>query len=160
MRDMRAAGPAGSLLLCAALAACSSGSIYVPPSPPAEAAVIAGVKAAVSEAKLTAPFEISTVRPTDHGPGSYFVCLRGTWLPSVGTTEAKDIPAHEPSLFDPPPQPPPSERRVVYSVFFNNDVYKDSRQSVIMDACETQAFTLIDLSPPPPPTKSGRKSKR
>jgi len=158
---MRAAGPAGSLLLCAALGACSSGGIYVPPSPPTEAAVIAGVKAAVSEAKLTAPFEISTVRPTDHGPGSYFVCLRGTWLPSVGTTEAKDIPAHEPSLFDPPPQPPPSERRVVYSVFFNNDVYKDSRQSVIMEACEAQAFTPIDLSPPPPPSppKSSRKSK-
>jgi hypothetical protein len=161
MRCLRAAGPAGSLWLCAALAACSSGGIYVPPSPPTEAAVIAGVKAAVSEAKLTAPFEISTVRPTDHGPGSYFVCLRGTWLPSVGTTEAKDTPAHQPSLFDPPPQPSPSERRVVYSVFFNNDVYKDSRQSVIMDACEAQAFTPIDLSPPPPPSppKSSRKSK-
>jgi hypothetical protein len=161
MRCLRAAGPAGSLLLCAALAACTSGGIYVPPSPPTEAAVIAGVKAAVSEAKLTAPFEISTVRPTDHGPGSYFVCLRGTWLPSVGTTEAKDTPAHQPSLFDPPPQPSPSERRVVYSVFFNNDVYKDSRQSVIMDACEAQAFTPIDLSPPPPPSppKSSRKSK-
>jgi hypothetical protein len=135
---------------------------YVPPSPPTEAAVISGIKAAASEAKLTAPLEMSAVRPTDRGPGSYFVCLKGTWLPSVGTTEAKDIPAREPSLFDPPPQPAASERRVIYSVFFDNDVYKDSRQSVIMDACETQAFTLIDLSPPPPPPppKSGRKSKR
>jgi hypothetical protein len=135
---------------------------YVPPSPPTEAAVISGIKAAASEAKLTAPLEMSAVRPTDRGPGSYFVCLKGTWLPSVGATEAKDIPAREPSLFDPPPQPAASERRVIYSVFFDNDVYKDSRQSVIMDACETQAFTLIDLSPPPPPPppKSGRKSKR
>ena len=135
---------------------------YVPPSPPTEAAVISGIKAAASEAKLTAPLEMSAVRPTDRGPGSYFVCLKGTWLPSVGTTEAKDIPAREPSLFDPPPQPAASERRVIYSVFFDNDVYKDSRQSVIMDACETQAFTLIDLSPPPPPPppKSSRKSKR
>jgi hypothetical protein len=134
---------------------------YVPPSPPTEAAVISGIKAAASEAKLTAPLEMSAVRPTDRGPGSYFVCLKGTWLPSVGTTEAKDIPAREPSLFDPPPQPAASERRVIYSVFFDNDVYKDSRQSVIMDACETQAFTLIDLSPPPPPPpKSSKKNKR
>jgi hypothetical protein len=72
----------------------------------------------------------------------------------------RDIPAREPSLFDPPPQPPPSERRVVYSVFFNNDEYKGANQSVIIEACEAQAFTPIDLSPPPPPPKSSRKSKR
>jgi hypothetical protein len=153
------------VIVAFAITGCSSSLppvTYAPPSPPTEAAVISGLKAAASEAKLTGPLEMSAVRPTDRGPGSYFVCLRGTWLPSVGTTEAKDIPAHEPSLFDPPPQPPQSERRVVYSVFFDNDVYKDSRQSVIMDACETQAFTLIDLSPPPPPPppKSSRKSKR
>ena len=116
------------LVVAFAITGCSSSLppvTYVPPSPPTEAAVISGIKAAASEAKLTAPLEMSAVRPTDRGPGSYFVCLRGTWLPSVGTTEAKDIPAHEPSLFDPPPQPPQSERRVVYSVFFDNDVYKD-----------------------------------
>jgi hypothetical protein len=152
------------VIVAFAITGCSSSlppSIYVPPSPPTEAAVISGIKAAVPEAKLTAPLEISAVRPTDRGPGSYFVCLRGTWLPSVGTTEAKDIPAREPALFD-QPQPPATERRVIYSVFFGNDDYKGARQSVIVDACEAAAFTLIDLSPPPPPPppKSSRKSKR
>jgi len=136
--------------------------IYVPPSPPTEAAVIAGVKAAASEAKLTPPLEMSAVRPSDHGPGRYFVCLRGTWLPSVGRSQTVDAPAREPSLVDPPLQPAASERRVVYSVFFNNEVYKDARQSVIIDACETQAFTPIDLSPPAPPPlpKSSKSTKR
>jgi hypothetical protein len=55
---------------------------------------------------------------------------------------------------------PTSEKRVVYCVFYDNDVYKGSRQSVILDACETQAFTAIDVTPPAPPPQSGRKSKR
>jgi len=132
------------------------------PSPPTEAAVLAGVKTAASEARLTPPLEMSAVRPSDHGPGRYFVCLRGTWLPSLGRSQTADTAAREPSLFDPPPQPAASERRVIYSVFFNNDVYKDARQSVIIDACETQAFTPIDLSPPPPPAppKSSKSTKR
>jgi hypothetical protein len=150
------------LIVAFAITGCSSSlppSIYVPPSPPTEAAVISGIKAAEPEAKLTAPLEMSAVRPTDRGPGHYFVCLRGTWLPSAGTTEAKNGPAREPSFFD-QPQPPATERRVIYSVFFDNDDYKGARQSVIVDACEADTFTLIDLSPPPRPPKSGRKSKR
>jgi hypothetical protein len=129
------------------------------PSPPTEAAVIAGVKTAASEAKLTPPLEMSAVRLSDHGPGRYFVCLRGTWLPAVGRSQTADTPAREPSLFDPPSQPAASERRVIYSVFFNNDAYKDARQSVIIDSCETQAFTPIDLSPPPPPPPPPKSSK-
>ena len=136
------------------------------PSPPTEAAVLAGVKTAASEARLAPPLEMSAVRLSDHGPGRYFICLRGTWSASVGRSQTADDPAREPSLFDPPSQPAASERRVIYSVFFNNDVYKDARQSVIIDSCETQAFTPIDLSPPapppppPPPPKSTKSTKR
>ena len=110
--EMRESGARGIMLLCLVLSACSSDNVdlppatYVPPSPPTQAAVISGVKAATSEAKLTAPMEISAVRPADRGPGHYFLCLR----------EAS----------------PTSERRRVYSVFYDNDVYKGSRQSVIM----------------------------
>jgi hypothetical protein len=51
--------------------------------------------------------------------------------------------------------------RVIFlSVFFDNDVYKGSRQSVIMDACETQQFAPVDLSPPPAPPKSPLKRKQ
>jgi hypothetical protein len=59
-------------------------------------------------------------------------------------------------------QSPPSnsEPRVVYySAFFDNDVYKGTRQSVIMEACETQQFIPVDLSPPPAPPKSSSKRK-
>jgi hypothetical protein len=138
--EMREFGARGIMLLCLVLSACSSDNVdlpaatYVPPSPPTQAAVISGVKAATSEAKLTAPMEISAVRPADRGPGHYFLCLR----------EAS----------------PTSERRRVYSVFYDNDVYKGSRQSVIMDACEAQAFIPVDLTPPTPPPKPGHVAKR
>ena len=50
------------------------------------------------------------VRPAEIGPGRYFVCLR---------------------------QADPSQP---YSLFFDNDTYKGSRQSVIREACETQVY--------------------
>jgi hypothetical protein len=76
------------------------------------------------------------VRPTDHGPGSYFVCIREV----VSST---------------------SDKRPTYSVFYNNDVYRGERQSVILDACENQAFTPIDIAPPPPPApKSNRNTRK
>jgi len=62
----------------------------MPPSAPAQDAVISGLKAAASEAKLTAPLEASTVRPTDHGPGQFFACLKGTVLPSPSAKVAAD----------------------------------------------------------------------
>jgi hypothetical protein len=57
------------MLLGLLLSACSSDKVeiggapvvYVPPSAPTQDAVISGLKAAVSEAKLTAPLEVSTV---------------------------------------------------------------------------------------------------
>ena len=115
------------------LSACAPPSTYTPPSPPMPAAVIAGVKKAASEAKLGPPLEMSDVRPTDHGPGRYFVCVR----------EASST----------------SEEHTVYSVFYDNDEYKGSRVSVIVDACEAQAFTPIESEPAPLPSPSP-KSKR
>jgi hypothetical protein len=161
--EMREMGVRGGMLLCLVLSACSSEKVevggapvvYVPPSAPTQVALIAGLKAVASEAKLTAPLEVSTVRPTDHGPGRFFACLKGTMLPS----KAADDSVRVPSFYPPPPSS--SEPRVVYySVFFNNDVYKGSRQSVIMEACEAQQFTPVDLSPPPPPAPPKPPPKR
>jgi hypothetical protein len=105
---------------------------YIPPSPPTQAAVVAAVNKATAEAKLSPPLEISDVRPTDRGPGSYFVCMREVVSSS-------------------------SEKRPVYSVFYDNDDFKGLRLSVIMDACEAQAFTPIDIAPAPSPLpKSGK----
>jgi hypothetical protein len=79
-----------------------------------------GATLAAAEAKLIAPLQISAVRPTDHGgPGSYYVCVR----------EAT---------------PPPDQRQRYYAAFFDNDTYKGSRLSVIMDGCETQMFSAED----------------
>ena len=115
------------------VSACAPPSTYTPPSPPMQAAVIAGVKKAASEAKLGPPLEMSDLRPTDHGPGGYFVCLR-----EVSAT---------------------SEKHTVYSVFYDNDEYKGSRVSVIMDACEAQAFTPIETEPAPLPSPSPKSTR-
>ena len=160
MRDCRV------MLLCLMLSACSSDKVeiggapvvYVPPSAPTQDAVISGLKAAVSETKLTAPLEVSTVRPTDHGPGHFFACLKGTiQLSPTSPNTAADGSAREPS--NQPPSPSTVPRVIVLSVFFDNDVYRGTRQSVIMDACETQQFAPVDLSPLPAPPKSPSKRK-
>jgi hypothetical protein len=160
---IKPAGLCGILLLT--LSACSAVSVdpphptYIPSSTPAKPAILAGVKAAAAEAKLTAPLEFSAVRPTDVGPGHYFVCLGE--LRRARPTQASQpmTPAREPSDFDEPPRSPTSETRVVYfSVFFDNDSYKGARQSVIMEACEAQAFAPLDLAPPPAP-KTGRSKQ-
>ena len=130
------------VLVVLLLSGCSSVDVppatYTPPSPPTQAAVIAGIKKAASEAKLNPALEITDVRPTDHGPGNYFVCMREVVSSS-------------------------SEKRPAYSVFYDNDDYKGARLSVIMDACEAQAFTPIDIAPPPTPSpspKSGRIGRK
>lgn len=114
-------------LLCLLLSACSSGiwtdtpvplPTASPVVPPSQEEVLKGVQNVVVQAKLKKPFEISTLRKTYHGPGEYFICLR----------EAN---------------PSPEERRPPYSVFFD-DVYKGSRQSVIIEACETQQYTPLN----------------
>jgi hypothetical protein len=101
---MRYMGVRRGMLLCLLLGACSSEKIdvapvvYVPPSPPTQNAVITGLKAAASEAKLTAPLEVSTVRPTDHGPGRFFACLKGTTLPSPNPKAMAEDSARQPSI--------------------------------------------------------------
>ena len=126
------------LLITLSLSGCSQVELppvtYTPPSPPAQAAVVAGVKAAATAAKLNPPLEVSDVRPTDHGPGRYFVCI----MEAVSPT---------------------SEKRPTYAVFYNNDEYKGERQSVILDACENQAFTPIDTASPPTPSPSPQSSR-
>jgi hypothetical protein len=129
-----------AILLSLILAACSSdpnipAPIYVPPSPPTQNAIVVVATAAAGEAKLAAPLQISAVRPTDHGPGQYFICLR----------EAN---------------PPPDKPQRYYSVFFTNDTYKGSRLSVIMDECETQAFSPLLPTAAPTIPAAGAKPAR
>ena len=116
----RATGVAGALVGLVLLGACSTDTgmatpAYVPPSAPSEKAIATAAKSLATDAKLTGPVEVSPVRPTDHGPGSYVVCLR----------EAN---------------PPPDGHQRYYAMFFDNDTNKGARLSVIMDACEKQTF--------------------
>jgi hypothetical protein len=121
MRIVRAA-----VLLNLLLCACAETNpisappvVYVPPSPPSEAAIGSGVKKLATDAKLTGALEISSVRPTTHGPGSYFFCVREV-----------NAPAGQPRRYR--------------SVFFDNDKYEGSRPSAILDGCEEQTY-----GPPP-----------
>ena len=107
------------LFLCSMLAACSPAVlvppvVYVPPSMPTIAAADEGIKKAAMEEKLADPIEISDLRETDHGPGHFFLCIRGV-----------------DSIY----------RQVrTYAVFFDNDEYKGSRMSVMIDDCERQDY--------------------
>jgi hypothetical protein len=119
-----------AVLLTLVLAACSSDPnspipAYVGPSPPMQKAIVASANAAATEAKLAGPLQISDVRPSDHGPGHYFVCLREANPPSEG------LPRY-------------------YSVFFDNDAYKGSRLSVMIDECEKQTFAPLLPAPAEP----------
>ncbi|AJA66577.1 hypothetical protein MA20_01970 [Bradyrhizobium japonicum] len=88
--------------------------VYHPPRPPGAKAVQEGVRKAAAEVKLSGGLETSAVRPSDHGPGSYFVCLRQ--------------------------RGGPSDSHPAYSVFFDDDAYKGIQSSVILDACEAQSW--------------------
>jgi hypothetical protein len=118
-------------LLCLILAACSTPEDlpliqpYVPPSMPSTAAVSKGIAAAASEEKITAPIEMSELRETDHGPGRFYLCIRGSDSASSAIR--------------------------YYAVFFNNDDYKGVRVSVILDDCEKQVFSpyVAAIAPPP-----------
>jgi hypothetical protein len=79
--------------------------------------------------------QISAVRQTDHGPGQYFICLR----------EAN---------------PPSDKRQRYYSVFFDNDTSKGSRLSVIMDECETQAFSPLPTAAPTIPAPNAKPTRQ
>jgi hypothetical protein len=132
-----------SIPLALLLSACSSVNTteptYVRPSPPTEKAIGAAVAALAIDAKLVTPLEISALRPTDHGPGSFFVCVREV-------------------------NPPPDRPRRYYSTFLDNDVYKDSRLSVIMDQCELQTYSpapvAVPAKPPAAPVATPAKHKR
>jgi hypothetical protein len=122
-----------TILSVSLLSSCSSvnttGPVYVRPSPPTEKAIGAAVGAIAKEAKLVTPLEISALRPNDHGPGSFFVCVREV-------------------------NPPPDKPRRYYSTFLDNNEYKGSRLSVIMDRCELQTYSPAPVAAPaqPPPT--------
>jgi len=107
-----------SAALALLLAGCASSAnlppVYHPPRPPSAKAVKEGVTKAAAEIKLTGGLETSAVRHSDHGPGSYFACLRQRG-PSAGG-------------------------RTAYSVFFDDDSYKGIQSSVISDACEAEPW--------------------
>ncbi|QOZ07884.1 hypothetical protein [Bradyrhizobium sp. CCBAU 51765] len=108
-----------SAVLTLLLAGCGSSvdlpPAYQPPQPPSAKAVKDGVTKAAAEAKLSGGLETSAVRHSDHGPGSYFVCLRQSGASAT--------------------------RRPAYSVFFDDDTYKGVQASVILEACEAEAWT-------------------
>ena len=116
------------LLICLLLTGCSSVWVDTPaPLPdrepvgaPSQTAIQQGVNVFVKDAKLKQPFEVSAARRTDRGPGQYYVCLR-----EVNATAERS--------------------RYVFSVFFNNEDYKGSRQSVIMEDCENQLYNPIQI---------------
>lgn len=108
------------LLLGFTLAGCSSSGVDLPPaaydapSMPTTVAAGDGVKKAVAEEKLTGPIEISDLRETAHGPGRFFLCVRGV--------DSK------------------YGRLGYYAVFFDNNEYKGTRIAVMIDDCEKQAY--------------------
>jgi hypothetical protein len=129
------------ILLSLMLGACSSNEpplpewTYVPPSPPTEKAIVDVIPMVASETKLASPLQISDVRPADHGgPGGYYVCLR----------EAN---------------PPPDTRQRYYAVFFDNEIFKGERLSVIMDQCETQTFRPLPAAAPPPSATNAKTAR-
>jgi hypothetical protein len=129
-----------TILSALLLSACSSVNTteqaYVRPSPPTEKAIGAAVAAIAKEAKLVTPLEISALRPSDHGPGSFFVCVREV-------------------------NPPPDKTRRYYSTFLDNDVYKGSRLPVILEQCELQTYSPAPVAAPaqPPPTPDAATAK-
>ena len=108
------------LLPCLALGACSTevestvNAPYVPPSAPTLSAVREGIKKASMEEKLTGVIEMSDLRQSDHGPGRFVLCIRGTGSASG------------------PPR--------TYAVFFDDEDYKGVRMSVMIDDCEKQDY--------------------
>jgi hypothetical protein len=115
-------------LLCLLLSSCSSIWVdasapppeFQPVRPPGQDAVQKGVDTFVKEAHLTRPIEISALRKTDHGAGRYYVCLREV-------------------------NPSADKSRLIFSVFFDDDVYKGSRLSVILEDCEHQPYHQLDI---------------
>lgn len=125
-----------SLLLISCAGTHTTEPIYVPPSPPTEKAIATTVAALAKDGNLVSPLEISAVRPSDHGPGSYFVCVRDA-------------------------NPPSDKPRRYYATFFDNDLYRGSRLSIIMDQCELQTYGPAPVvAPAAPPAEAVKPTKR
>jgi hypothetical protein len=112
----------------ALLAACSGAdlppAVDTPLAAPTPDKALEGAHKAADEEKLTGLIELSGVREGKSlGPGEYMLCLRGS--------------------------PSPAEPRRTYAVFFNNDEYRGVRLSIIMDECESQAFSPLPPKPAP-----------
>jgi hypothetical protein len=95
---------------------------------PTSAAANKGIAQAATEEKITGPIEMSDLRETDHGPGRFVLCIRSV--------------------------EPKYKRVTTYAVFFDNDDYKGSRMSVMIDDCEKQAYRpytgAVPATPPSP----------
>lgn len=119
-------GAALAALTCLTLAACSTGEpappvVYVPPSMPTTEAVGKGIKQAATDAHFIGPIEMSDLRPTDHGPGHFMLCIRGVSNDS---------------------------RTGTYEVFFDNNTYMGLRLPAILDACEKQNYRPVPIESP------------
>jgi hypothetical protein len=84
---------------------------------PSTSAVGTAIKQAATEEKLSGSIEMSDIRHTDFGPGSFMVCMRGTETAN--------------------------NRVGYYAVFFDNDVYKGSRTSAVLEACEKENYRPV-----------------
>jgi hypothetical protein len=109
------------------LGGCSTTDVEIPPIAvpvivaPNQSSATIGAQKAANDAKLVGPVQISAVRKAyPLGPGQYLLCIRGTNA-QVGPR--------------------------TYAVFFKNDEYIAMRSSVIIDECESQAFTLLGAGP-------------
>ena len=117
------------LVLCAAsLAGCGffepnlSPLPDIPVAPPSSEKALAGARTAAAAEKLIPPIEVSEVRQAASlAVGEYELCIRGSRTPA--------------------------DSRRTYAVFFHNDDYKDARPSVILDKCETQAYSPLPSGP-------------
>jgi hypothetical protein len=85
---------------------------YVPPSMPTTQAISNVIKL---------PIEMSDLRPTDHGPGHFMLCIRGVSNDS---------------------------RTNVYEVFFDNNNCMGLRLPAILDACEKQNYYPVPAEEP------------
>lgn len=84
-----------------------------------------GIVSAVNEAHLTEPLEISSMRPSNNGLATEFLCLRQKPPASTGPR----------------------------AVFFGQGKYQLSRLSVIMEECERQTYIPFKMPPRDPSNK-------
>lgn len=117
-RSLQAVSAVAILLLAGCASSANLPPVYHPPRPPTAKAVQDGVRKGAAEVKLTGGLETSAVHHTDHGPGSYLVCLR-----QRGSS---------------------ASRYPAYSVFFDDDTYKGVQSSVIHDACEAGSWDTFN----------------